>query len=63
MELADTSSVAREVHNQEVIAGSNDLAQWSRQEKKLGAKSGEMLDLASVHGQQRCCAPLRGTPI
>ena len=34
MELADTSSVAREVHNQEVIAGSNDLAQWSRQEKK-----------------------------
>ena len=67
MELADTSSVARdesqkilrEAHNQEVIAASNDLAQWSRQEKKLGAKSGEMLDLASVHGQPRCCAPLR----
>ena len=43
MELAATSSVARdesqkilrEVHNQEVIVGSSDLAQWSRQKKNL----------------------------
>ena len=56
MEVADTSSVARdvsqtilrEVHNQEVIVGSNDLAQRSRQEKKLGAESGEMVDLTFV---------------
>ena len=41
MELASTWSVARdesqkilrEVHKQEVVVGSNDLAQWSRQEK------------------------------
>ena len=41
VELAATSSVARgesqkilrEVHKQEAVVGSNDLAQWSRQEK------------------------------
>ena len=46
VELADTSSVARgesqkilrEVHKQEVVVGSNDLAQWSRQEKSQAAR-------------------------
>ena len=46
MELADTSSVARdesqkilrEVHKQEVVVGSNDLAQWWRQEKSLALR-------------------------
>ena len=46
----ESQKILREAHNQEVIAGSNDLAQWSRQEKKLGAKSGEMVDLTLVHG-------------
>ena len=30
--------------------------------KKLGAKTGEMVDLTFVHGQQRCCAPLHEHP-
>ena len=43
MEVPDTlvlwpesrsQKIPREAHNQEVIAGSNDLAQWPRQEKK-----------------------------
>ena len=28
----------------------------------LGEKSGEMVDLTLVHGEQRCCAPLREHP-
>ena len=62
LECRRSQKILSEAHNQEVIVGSNDLAQWSRQEKKLGVESGEMVDLASVHGQPRCCAPLREHP-
>ena len=63
--------ILREAHYQEVIVrylqGFRDQTRQSsgilvEQEEDLSANSAEKVDLTSVHGQPRCCAPLREQP-